>query len=418
MSYSYDPDNGFQRDENGRSYRGNYSGSRTNYNYSSNGGNRPKKNDNDAGSWVFIAIMFLVGLWPVGLILLISKLANSAGNYAKKHPQQAQMGASAQDDRGGARTRTQQTRAKVTQTPQYSAKGAGAMRVVGIVLLCVGILAILGMLGQGFELLSLLYTSGIALGGLALWGGGIVMSRRARRFAKYTAIIGAEASIPLSRLASSVNVSEKRVSRDLELMIEKGLWGEEAYVDLGEGMFFRTREAYDLYAEHKAGAKKKAAPVSEEAEEGYSGILRNIRRANDNIADPVLSAKIDRLEEVAGKIFRAIEADPAKKEKAGTFLNYYLPTTQKLLDSYAEFEAAGVQGENLEAAKAKIQKTMDAIVVGFEHQLDELYQSNAMDVESDIRVMETMLRRDGASVEKDFGLGGSAAVQMDGETGE
>ena len=129
-------------------------------------------------------------------------------------------------------------------------------------------------------------------------------------------------------------------------------------------------------------------------------------------ADPVLSQKIDRLEEVAGKIFRIIEKEPAKKAKASTFLNYYLPTTQKLLDSYAEFEEAGVSGENLNQAKAKIQSTMDSIVAGFEHQLDELYRTDAMDIDSDIRVMETMLRRDTASVADDFGLNGSSAVQQ------
>lgn len=54
---------------------------------------------------------------------------------------------------------------------------------------------------------------------------------------------------------------------------------------------------------------------------------------------------------------------------------------------------------------------MDSIVAGFEHQLDELYRADAMDVDSDIRVMETMLGRDTASVEKDFGLGSAAAKE-------
>ena len=99
--------------------------------------------------------------------------------------------------------------------------------------------------------------------------------------------------------------------------------------------------------------------------------------------------------------------------KAGTFLNYYLPTTQKLLNSYAEFEEAGVSGENLNQAKAKIRSTMDSIVAGFERQLDELYRADAMDIDSDIRVMETMLRRDSATVADDFGLGGTAVQQQD-----
>ena len=104
---------------------------------------------------------------------------------------------------------------------------------------------------------------------------------------------------------------------------------------------------------------------------------------------------------------------PKKLPQIRRFLDYYLPTTQKLLNSYAEFEEAGVSGENLNQAKAKIQSTMDSIVAGFERQLDELYRADAMDIDSDIRVMETMLRRDSATVADDFGLGGTAVQQQD-----
>ena len=130
----------------------------------------------------------------------------------------------------------------------------------------------------------------------------------------------------------------------------------------------------------------------------------------DRIADAVLSEKIDHLETVAGKIFREVEEHPEKQQQAATFLNYYLPTTLKLLDSYAKFEEAGIEGENLSRAQERIEETMDALIKGFDKQLDDLYRNEAMDIDSDIRVMENMLRRDTASVEDDFGLGG-AAVQ-------
>jgi hypothetical protein len=209
------------------------------------------------------------------------------------------------------------------------------------------------------------------------------------------------------------------VEKDLQKMIDRGYFGGKAYLHMELGYLFRSGQAdVDIQKQReaqKAEAQKTAEPASapKEAEEGYSGILRNIRRANDAIADPVLSAKIDRLEDITAKIFRAVEEDPKKRGKIDTFLNYYLPTTQKLLDSYAEFESAGVEGENLGQAKQRIENTMDAIVRGFEHQLDELYKADALDVDSDIRVMETMLRRDTATVAQDFDLdSGNAAVQQ------
>ena len=143
--------------------------------------------------------------------------------------------------------------------------------------------------------------------------------------------------------------------------------------------------------------------------------IAEMKRLDDNIADPTISAQIVRLQELSGKIFAQVEQNPEKLPQIRRFMNYYLPTTLKLLENYASFEEAGVSGENLSQAKAKIEKTMDSIVAGFERQLDELYRADAMDIDSDIRVMETMLRRDSATVADDFGLGGGTAVQQEEE---
>ena len=91
---------------------------------------------------------------------------------------------------------------------------------------------------------------------------------------------------------------------------------------------------------------------------------------------------------------------------------------------YANLIAAMAQGSipadvlfkaNLSRAQERIEETMDALIKGFDKQLDDLYRSEAMDIDSDIRVMENMLRRDTASVEEDFGLGGAAAQRAPDE---
>lgn len=383
----------------------------------------PRKEDNDLGSWILIIFLFIVA-WPAGLAVLLSKVlgndsrrknaarstrstvsrSDPAVSRANPNPSQARPGTASAAGR------------KVTKTPQYSAKAARNMKIVGLVLLFAGLVSLVEGIGAATGglswalLASLFPTMGLAAGGLGLVIGSASMTRRARRFGKYLACAHGQDAVSLKKLADTAEVPQRKVERDLEIMIEKGLWGKNAYVDLSSDMLFRSPEAAEAYFAPRQTAQEPAP-----AEQGYSGVLRDIRRANDRIADPVLSQKIDRLEEVAGKIFRIIEKEPAKKAKASTFLNYYLPTTQKLLDSYAEFEEAGVSGENLNQAKAKIQSTMDSIVAGFERQLDELYRADAMDIDSDIRVMETMLRRDSATVADDFGLGGSTAVQQEEE---
>lgn len=365
------------------------------------------KNDNsgpDVGYWIMTAIFFATGLWPVGLIMLISKLSD---------PKRRKSGSATAKQ---AATKAGSAIQKVTQTPQYSAKSAKRMKIAGILLTIVGAVAFfngvadnLFWLEDGFQLHyvkyfleGLFYPTGLLAGGIGLLIGSGSMTRRHRRYASYLRIAGKRSSISVASLARAAEVSERRAERDLQAMLEKGLWGEEAYLDLGRGMLFRSHEAAE--DQERQERQREAPQVPQEAEEGYSGMLRSIRRSNDRIADPELSRKIDRLEEIAGKILKLVEEDPAKKNQAATFLNYYLPTTEKLLDSYADFEEAGVSGENLTQAKEKIRRTMDSIMAGFERQLDALYHADAMDVDSDIRVMETMLRRDGGSVEEDFGL--------------
>lgn len=393
-------------------------------NYSNNDNNK-KSGSGDFFSWALIAFFFLTGLWPLGLFLLISKLSDGNGRKKRSYgrtttarPAAAnatQQKTYAEADK--AKNKAASAMANVTRTPQYGEKGSRIMTIIGAILAAVGALALVDGIGDAamygsfwYVMEDIFFSTGMLAGGLGLLLGGWGMKRRTRRFAKYLAAAGKKDAIDINRMAEVAEVSERKAEKDLEIMVEKGMWGPEAFVDNTNDMLFRTQAAAAEYFKKKgtptAGA---AAPV--QAEEGFSGMLRNIRRANDRIADPALSAKIDRLEEITARIFKAIEDDPSRREKAGTFLNYYLPTTQKLLDSYADFEEAGVSGTNLGQAKARIEKTMDNIVAGFEHQLDQLYQANAMDVDSDIRVMETMLRRDGASVEDDFGLNGGTAVQ-------
>ena len=248
---------------------------------------------------------------------------------------------------------------------------------------------------------------GFLAGGIAMFAAGQRMKRRSARIARYLAVMGERGYISVEELCTVTGKSRKKIESDLDYMVEKGLLGTGAYLDSGRGIFFRSADAFADYAN---AAAKKENVTPKEANEGYAGALRAIRSANDRIADPVLSEKIDHLETVAGKIFREVEEHPEKQQQAATFLNYYLPTTLKLLDSYAKFEEAGIEGENLSRAQERIEETMDALIKGFDKQLDDLYRNEAMDIDSDIRVMENMLRRDTASVEDDFGLGG-AAVQ-------
>lgn len=123
--------------------------------------------------------------------------------------------------------------------------------------------------------------------------------------------------------------------------------------------------------------------------------LSEMRRLNDSIEDPVLSDQIDRLETATEKIIGAVVEKPAKLPQIRRFLNYYLPTTLKLLNAYDRMDAAGVSGANVDGTKGKIEDIMATICAAFDKQLDALYGEEALDISTDITVLEQMLAQEG-----------------------
>ena len=309
--------------------------------------------------------------------------------------------------------------AKPVKEKKSKAKPAGVLlRILGAVALFVGF-CIAGDLmseahrGYGVDFDDFFASLGFLGAGGLMFFRGRYLNKMSRRSQRYILAIGNTDAMPIDEIAKRVNRKPAQAEKELQKLIDKGYLGEDAYIDHERGYFLRFGAT--LEEEEPAVREAPAQPTPKEVQEGYSGILRNIRHANDRIADPVLSRKIDRLEQVSAQIFKEVEEHPAKRNSIHTFFDYYLPTTQKLLDTYADFEETGVEGENLREAKERIEQTMDLIVAGFEHQLDQLYSSDAMDVASDIKVMEAMLKRDTASVAKDFGYPEPPKLTLDPE---
>ncbi|MCI9187239.1 MAG: hypothetical protein HFF33_07805 [Oscillospiraceae bacterium] len=125
--------------------------------------------------------------------------------------------------------------------------------------------------------------------------------------------------------------------------------------------------------------------------------VSEMRRLNDAIEDAKLSRQIDHLEAVTRKIIDLVVAEPKKLPQIRKFMSYYLPTTLKILNSYDRMGSAGVDGENISTTKQKIEAMMDTIVTAYDKQLDALYGEEALDISTDITVMEQMLQQEGLS---------------------
>lgn len=131
-----------------------------------------------------------------------------------------------------------------------------------------------------------------------------------------------------------------------------------------------------------------------------------MRRLNDNIPGEKISAQIDHLEEATRKIISYVVDHPEKLSQIRRFMDYYLPTTLKLLNAYDRMGEAGVAGENISATKGRIDGVMDTLVSAYDKQLDALFADEALDVATDITVMENLLKQEGLSEEKPFTANG------------
>ena len=143
------------------------------------------------------------------------------------------------------------------------------------------------------------------------------------------------------------------------------------------------------FAQRPDGGEMQA--LMEEAERD----LKAIRSAAGRITDVRTHEDALALTETGDRLYCYLREHPEKSDQMRRFMEYYLPTTVKLVESYAEFDSAGVEGENIRTAKEEIEKTMDTINEAFEKLLDDLYQNAAFEASADARVLKTVLAQDG-----------------------
>ena len=129
--------------------------------------------------------------------------------------------------------------------------------------------------------------------------------------------------------------------------------------------------------------------------------IAKIRQLNDEIPDFKLSAQIKQIEILTEKIFAYVKEHPQDMGQIRQFLNYYLPTTIKLLEQYVVLQNQGMRMGNIDEGMKKIEDMLDKVIVAFQRQLDSLFESSVVDITADIQVMEQMMASEGLTG-KDF----------------
>lgn len=162
-----------------------------------------------------------------------------------------------------------------------------------------------------------------------------------------------------------------------------------AGVYLGLSRVFPGREV-----EVRESAHSGNRDVDEMIENGRKQ-LDSIRESNAAIPDPAITRNLDRIVNAGEAIFAVLEKNTSKASIVRKFMNYYLPTADKLMQTYRTLLTLDSQGENIAHTMTSVENSLGMIVEAFEKQLDNLYKDHALDIETDIEVLETMMAGDG-----------------------
>lgn len=292
--------------------------------------------------------------------------------------------------------------------------GGGIMTLTGVSgLLGSGLTAALvNGLGGAMSVLGV-FSAALLGGGVWLLTSGIRSVMRVGRFEKYLKALGSKTHCELNQLARMVGKSPKFVRKELKGMIDDGMF-LEGHLDEEETSLITSDDSYVHYLEVKqkqavqhqqevaetkkqqddAEEQKHDARVQEVLDRG-NAFIRDIRACNDAIPGQEISDKISRMETLVRKIFDRVEEHPEVVPELKKLMDYYLPMTVKLLKAYADMDAQPVQGENIQNSKREIEATLDTLNTAFEKLLDSIFKTTALDVSSDISVLNTLLAQEG-----------------------
>ena len=263
------------------------------------------------------------------------------------------------------------------------------------------------------------------IGGIYLTATGKSTQKLISRFFAYGNIVGNRAYISIRELAAVAGRAEKEVVKDLKNMKMRG-YLPTATFDRENTTLMLTSDVYQEYErsvrlkdEQNAAMAKQAAESKEKPDEKKHAMrdyytideslpddvkeilkdgnsyLNRIREYNDMIPEEEpMSDKLYTLEATVLSIFKKVKSQPNTAGDLRKFMNYYLPTTEKLLTSYIKLMKEDGSLENVRKSKLEIEDAMDVINDAFVKLLNQLFLDVAWDISSDISVMKTMMKQD------------------------
>lgn len=241
---------------------------------------------------------------------------------------------------------------------------------------------------------------------------GISLRKRTKRFKQYIRFLDGHEYCAIEELAAGIKKKNKFVIKDLRKMIDLDMF-PQGHIDDEQNYFMLNNEIYENYLNSQESLKQRSEErlereeeLRKEANDPVKTELRRtiemgrlhieeIKNINNYMSREEISIKLDKLQNITGQIIKYLEQNPKKLQEFSKFTNHYLPMTLKLINAYKELNDQPVQGENIKNAKNEIENTIDTINIAFEKLLDDLFEEIALDISTDISVLETLFTQEG-----------------------
>lgn len=243
-------------------------------------------------------------------------------------------------------------------------------------------------------------------------------TRLVRRFEQYRALLADTSVMNIADIAHGMQRTPQDVLRDIRKFIEKR-WLKQGHLVEHDTALVLTDAAWNEYialeqrrraaaAHSAADAKTAGSAAASDTADGLPEAARAVYEASRAHLDymrekkPCIhSAQTAReaaeLIGTAEKILGRLLEYPACAAQLDTFAHYFLPSARKLFDNYIQIEddsgASGTAAKTLD----EITQALCTLSGAFERLLDSLYHDTALDVSSDIAVLNTVLAREGLS---------------------
>lgn len=344
----------------------------------------------------------------------LSEVADVIGDITRQVQSQAQR----TQQRLAAQAREKELAEQKRSIMKSRYGSAGGQTAAGVAMIVVGTGA-LGFFGLSLLGTAVIFEAPTALGLLAMMCVaavaiivlGIGRVTFANRFKTYRDIISTRTFCHLEEIAQRTHAGTAAVRKNAKRMIKRGLF-KQAALDDSEEFIIMSSQAYGEYRAAREresererdlrAAQARAKELEARLEPSTRDVLSpgeqfiaRIRKSNEEIDDVTISEKLDRIEHVVRSILERVAEHPETAPQLDRMMDYYLPTTVKLLEAYRTLDEAAVETTSVADSKREIASTLDMLREAFEKLLDTLFRDVAWDVSTDISVLRTMLAQDG-----------------------